>query len=130
MVFVASSNDGDTGAAVGAVIRQLRDRAAARAPTNGAPRLVLAFHSIAHDPQEVARRFHEGMPGGAEVRGVHLQRRVATIARGSNAVLSGAHVFLLGSLAKSVADGSLPPSPGGRYKLGTSATRFLHQSTV
>ena len=39
MVFVASSNDGNTGAAVEAVIQQLRERAAAGAPTDAAPRL-------------------------------------------------------------------------------------------
>lgn len=63
MVFVASSNDVDTRTAVKAVIEELRERAAAGAPRNGAPRLVLAFHSVAHDPAEVARELHEGMPG-------------------------------------------------------------------
>ncbi len=63
MVFVASSNDGDTRAAVHAVIGEMRARAAAGAPGNASPTLVIAFHSIAHDPGEVARLFHEGMPG-------------------------------------------------------------------
>ncbi len=63
MVFVASSNDADTRTAVRAVIEGLRERAAAGAPRDGAPRLVLAFHSVSHDPAEVAREFHEGMPG-------------------------------------------------------------------
>jgi len=63
MVFVASSNDVDTRTAVRAVIEELRGRAAAGAPRDGAPKLVLAFHSVAHDPAEVARELHEGMPG-------------------------------------------------------------------
>ena len=63
MVFVASSNDVDTRTAVWSVIVQLYDRAAAAAPKGGEPRLVLVFHSPAHEPTQVARLFHENLPG-------------------------------------------------------------------